>query len=183
MRITRKGVPKSKQHRENITNALRGRKISMETRIKHSKTLTGVSYEEKFGVAKANDIKRKQSLVKKGISTITEEGRKKLSENKKGVKNPMWKNGSSFGDYGLNFNLKFKEIIRDRDNHICMMCGLPELNDEKLSIHHIDYIKKNTCKENCISLHRICHAKTNQNKEYWKAFFNSKLKINGDDGK
>ncbi len=44
-----------------------------------------------------------------------------------------------------------------------------------LFIHHIDYDKKLTIPQNCISLCNPCHTKTNFNRKYWIIFFHSLL--------
>ena len=41
--------------------------------------------------------------------------------------------------------------------------------------HHINYDKKLTIKENCITLCNQCHAKTNFNRTQWTIFFQSLL--------
>jgi hypothetical protein len=84
--------------------------------------------------------------------------------------NSNWKGGLSFEPYSVNFNKMFKELIIIRDNK-CVIC----YKDNQLDIHHIDYDKLNTTKENCITLCRNCHTKTNFNREYWKSFFQNLL--------
>ena len=88
----------------------------------------------------------------------------------KGDKNPNWNNGSSFEDYGKEFNDKLKGKIRSRDNFTCRMCGKNEKElKQKLDVHHIDYDKKNNYEFNLISLCHKCHMKTNpmKNREYF----------------
>ena len=41
-------------------------------------------------------------------------------------------------------------------------------------VHHVDYDKDNTCDNNCITLCRCCHAKTNSNRSYWQSEFGNK---------
>lgn len=53
-----------------------------------------------------------------------------------------------------------------------MICG----SNNRLSIHHIDYNKLNTIKENCVCLCNSCHTKTNFNREHWTKFFQSLMK-------
>lgn len=90
----------------------------------------------------------------------------------KGSKNPAWKDGKSFEPYSPEFNEQLKELIRQRDNYQCQKCGCPEIeNIEKLSIHHIDYDKKNCLPSNLIALCRRCNIKVNINREYWTEYF------------
>lgn len=93
-----------------------------------------------------------------------------------GEDHPNWQGGKSFEEHGPDFNNKFKRAIRKRDNHICMTCGK---HQEKLSrtlgIHHINYDKKLTIFQNCISLCPRCHGLTNYNKKYWITFLQNLL--------
>ena len=78
----------------------------------------------------------------------------------------------------FHFVTRIKEKIRNRDDYICQFCGISqEKFIEKLSIHHINYNKKNNNMSNLISLCNSCHMKTNFNRCYWKKFFG--VKING----
>lgn len=80
-------------------------------------------------------------------------------------------------NYPINFNNSLKELIRNRDNRKCQICGCPEIEcDKKLDVHHIDYNKENYDKNNLISLCHRCHMKTNANRNYWEDYFTSKIK-------
>jgi hypothetical protein len=90
----------------------------------------------------------------------------------------MWQNGKSFEPYGLEFNKDLKEQIRNRDYHICSHCGvLEEQTREKLNIHHIDYNKNNNNQNNLITLCRMCHSRTNSNRNFWERHFQNCMKI------
>ena len=89
-----------------------------------------------------------------------------------GEKTHLWKGGISFEEYSPLFNQQLKDRIRVRDNFICQICGVPELEcDKRLSAHHKDYDKKNNELSNLISLCCSCHAKTGQNRKYWIKHF------------
>lgn len=94
-------------------------------------------------------------------------------------KNPNWQGGKSFEPYTLDFNKRFKEAVKERDHHCCQMCniGLEDLHLLKrtLCVHHIDYDKKNSFPQNCVSLCNKCHSITNMNRNSWKSFFQSLL--------
>ncbi|MFW9872065.1 MAG: HNH endonuclease [Candidatus Thorarchaeota archaeon] len=93
-----------------------------------------------------------------------------------GGKNPNWNGGSSFEPYDKKFNNLFKRRIRKRDNQVCMLCGIhSEKLKRALSVHHINYNKKLTMPENCISLCLPCHMKTNNNRKHWIKFFQELL--------
>lgn len=90
--------------------------------------------------------------------------------------NPNWQGGKSFEIYPLEFNDEVKELIRKRDNYKCKLCNKSQKKDSKnfnrkLSIHHIDYNKKNCIKNNLISLCFKCHMLTNYNRDFWYAYF------------
>jgi len=101
----------------------------------------------------------------------------KGKENKywKGSKNPNWNNGSSFIDYGKEFDKRLKRKIRSRDDFTCRLCRKTEKElKRRLDVHHIDYDKKNNRKINLISLCHGCHMKTNpkKNREYYSKILN-----------
>jgi endogenous inhibitor of DNA gyrase (YacG/DUF329 family) len=75
---------------------------------------------------------------------------------------PNWRGGFSRADYPRTFNERFKEMIRERDNRCCALCGKPGKE-----VHHIDYVKANTTPENCITLCPSCHSRTNANRDRW----------------
>jgi hypothetical protein len=106
---------------------------------------------------------------KKGIK------RPKQSELMSGSGNTNWQGGLSFEEYGMNWTDDLRESIRKRDNHMCQNCGIhqDELEGfhQQLDIHHIDYDKYNLDPKNLVSLCKICHAKTNFNREHWRCYF------------
>lgn len=88
---------------------------------------------------------------------------------------PAWNGGSSFEPYGIEFNLKLREEIRKRDNYTCQECGYNQKYlAKKMSIHHIDYNKRNNDKSNLISLCQTCHLQTNFNRNDWSKYFINK---------
>ena len=99
----------------------------------------------------------------------------KLSISHRGLKSSLWQGGISKEIYPSKWKEVLKRSIRERDKHICQLCGIQQ--DElkgrmkRLSVHHIDYDKKNLDPKNLISLCIKCHTKTNQNRKYWKEFF------------
>jgi len=82
-------------------------------------------------------------------------------------KNPNWRGGTAREGYNCVFNDKLKEQIRKRDNSTCPICK----EIESLCVHHIDYNKKNSTPYNLITLCKSCHAKTNFNRDSWRAYF------------
>jgi hypothetical protein len=85
---------------------------------------------------------------------------------------PMFIDGHARIPYPSSFSNELKLKIRDRDGHSCQKCGKTEQKLQKeLSIHHIDYNKENCRKENLISLCNSCHSQSNNNRDYWFAYY------------
>lgn len=92
-----------------------------------------------------------------------------------GEDNPNWKGGISFLPYCFKFNNELKEIIRQRDDHICQLCNKTQDGERrKLSVHHIHYDKEN-CEPDLITLCRSCNIKVNTAREYYEGLFMNKL--------
>lgn len=98
----------------------------------------------------------------------------------KGKNNPNWKKGISKFPYSFIFDNYLKEQIRKRDNYKCQKCGKLEKEligfHKKLSIHHIDYNKKNCKKSNLITLCNRCNSKVNFQRRFWKNYFQKIVK-------
>jgi hypothetical protein len=91
-----------------------------------------------------------------------------------------WRGGISFEPYPYDFTNELRELIRKRDNYKCQICGCPQEEClRKLSVHHIDYDKKNLNPDNLISLCIKCHIKTNYNREHYIVLFNERVKHYG----
>ena len=80
-----------------------------------------------------------------------------------GVGNPAWKNGIGKLPYSYEFRKELKNEIKKRDGMKCKLC----FGNQRLSIHHIDYDKKNNDLCNLITLCEVCHAKTNYDRKKW----------------
>lgn len=94
----------------------------------------------------------------------------------KGELNNSWLGGKSLEPYGKEFTNELKEKIRRRDNYECQECGFAQSESRcALSIHHIDYDKKNNNFDNLISLCRSCHQQTNFKRDDWMKHFHDKI--------
>jgi hypothetical protein len=179
---------RTEEHNRKIGDAQRGEKNhnygkspSIETRLKRSISLKGhigwlrgkhLSEGHKERIRKAN-MGNKYSLGKKW----SEETRLKQRKIHSGERNASWKGGISFEPYTIDFSNTFKERIRERDNYCCVICNTAQEQDNyKLCVHHIDYNKLNSFPQNCVSLCRFCHVKTNINRLSWTIFFQNLLK-------
>lgn len=85
---------------------------------------------------------------------------------------PNWRGGIGKLPYPYKFNNKLKELIRERDNYMCQICGIEEKKHyRKLDVHHIDYDKDNLNPINLITLCQGCHQRTGYKREYWQEYF------------
>jgi len=76
--------------------------------------------------------------------------------------------------YCEKFNDDFKERCRAYWNWECVVCGIPESEDKRLSVHHVHYDKKMCCNgspKDVVSLCHSCHTATNFNRDKWKEQF------------
>ena len=145
--------------RKNISEALQGNKNTLG---KHWK----LSEEMKRKMSEANMGEKNPNFGK--------------GEKIKGEKNPNWRNGISKEPYSFDFTKELKEEIRKRDNYICQLCNKMQEEElknirRKLTIHHIDYNKKNNQKINLITLCVKCNAIVNYDRLDWINYFKKKL--------
>lgn len=98
-----------------------------------------------------------------------------------GDKNPNWRNGISSEPYCQKFTLEVKEKIREQYNRSCVICGKSEIdNNQRLCIHHVDYNKNQGCDGHewkLVPLCRVCHSKTNGNRDQWEEVIMNKLEL------
>ncbi len=159
---------KDKYNSKEIIHPLLGKKHTKKTKDKISKT-------KKTQFKENPEMAKRLSNAHKG-KKLSIETRKKISENNKGRKHWNWLGGISFEPYDENWTKEFRRLIRKRDNQICMLCGIHrEKLKRALHVHHIDYNKKSSIEENCISLCQSCHMKTSFNREIWIKLFQDLL--------
>ena len=145
-----RGISHSQKTKEKISNANKGKKRSEEFRLMIIKRFAGSHHSKKTKL--------------------------KMSKSAMGKNNSSWQGGLSFEPYSPEFNRQLKELIRQRDGYKCQLCGMPECeNISKLTIHHIDYVKKNCLPDNLITLCRSCNAKVNFDRDYWEEYFKEKI--------
>ena len=86
-----------------------------------------------------------------------------------GQGNPMYLDGQHPQHYPPNFHKQLKRQIRERDNYICQLCGIPQ-NGRNHDVHHIDYDKYNLNEDNLITLCAPCNARVNFNRMRWQEY-------------
>jgi hypothetical protein len=91
-----------------------------------------------------------------------------------GKNHPLWNGGSTEHPYHERWTRRLRRRVLVRDNHTCRECD--KKNPKRLSVHHINYDKKNCWMYNLISLCVPCHTRTNVNRSYWKAHFQKLMK-------
>jgi len=147
-------------------SARKGTRASSETLRKLSESHKGLPSARKGAHLSEEERRIVREATK--LAMANPEIRRKISEAQTGEKSRFWKGGISFLPYSSDWTRALKKAIRKRDNYTCQICGKWE---EKCSVHHIDYNKKNCNPENLIALCRSCHTKTNMDREKWKSFF------------
>ncbi len=162
------------------------KKISEANKGKHFSTKT--EFKKGHKPSKFSEEKRIKTRRNKGWWNDSVKSKKRFSERSKGEKNPSWRGGISFEPYGTDFNKELKDQIIKRDNYRCQECFKHQeelfrkvkggkIKKYKLSIHHIDYNKKNNNPNNLISLCLNCHVKTNFKRDDWTKHFKEKIEI------
>ena len=92
----------------------------------------------------------------------------KISGVMSGSNSPHWRGGPH--PYPEGWRESLREAIRERDNYCCQLCHktYEENNGRRLSVHHIDEVKKNLNPKNLVALCTSCH----------QALHNSNFKMN-----
>lgn len=110
-------------------------------------------------------------------------GKPKSEEHKikhRGESNSNWRGGIGNLPYPFEFNREFKELIRERYDHTCVLCKLTqEQVDHILRVHHIDYDKDNPDPDNFVPLCLSCHGVTSAgNRAYWTKVLQNVVEMN-----
>jgi hypothetical protein len=160
-------------HYKKLSKTLKNRKFSKKSieKMRQVKLINPINYWLGKHRYKTTNEKISKKLKGKHTSFKTEFKKGKFSGNK----HFNWKGGISFEPYTPEFNEQLKERVRFRDSYACQLCGLKQ-NGCKLSIHHIDYNKKNNGLNNLITLCTSCNFKVNYDRIYWKNYFINKIK-------
>jgi hypothetical protein len=156
--------------REN--HPLFGKHLSDETKRKISEKLKGRPFSD--------EVRGKLSEANKG-KVLSEETRRRMGKAREGEENPNWQGGKSFEPYPQDWTEALRETIRRRDNYACKWCSKRqnELTGwfKKLSVHHIDYDKRNCDPKNLITLCNSCNGKVNRDREYWKLILRGEVQL------
>ena len=103
-------------------------------------------------------------------SNPSDETRRKMSIANSGKNNSNWKGGISCTPYcSIWKDTEFRQDIRDRDNNIAWDIGC--WYKGCLSIHHIDYNKKNCHPSNLITVSKGMNSAVNFDREFYTIWF------------
>lgn len=172
-RIKELGYMNSMESREKMRVKATGRKHTEETKEKLRKINMGkkLSKEHRKNIG-LGQLGRIGPMKGKHHSEESKRRMREIFKGNKGKKNGAWKGGISIEPYTIDWTKTLKRSIRERDKYICQICG----KEPAIIVHHIDYDKKNCNPKNLITLCRVCHTKTNFNRESWINYFNQKIK-------
>jgi len=134
--------------------------------LRENNALMNLSERRKI-LFKAGKLKLTKTVFKKGCIPL-------ITPIMFGKENPNWKGGKSFEPYSPEFNKRLKKQIRERDNFQCQCEGS---HKGFLSIHHIDYNKKNSSPWNLITLCLKHNSLANTNRKHWENHFKMKIFI------
>jgi hypothetical protein len=106
----------------------------------------------------------------------------KMSIANSGNRHPNWKGGVACQPYCDAWaDKEYKQSILERDNYQCQNpnCWHREGYAGQLTIHHIDYDKKNCSPDNLIVLCRSCNARSNYNGQEHAEMYQKIIKTGG----
>lgn len=155
-----KGIPMSESQRKLISDRLKGN-----------------SHSSKNGFKKGHV----PWFVKRGVLNPTK--RPEIIERLKdfrGEKHSRWLGGISREPYNFDFSPELKLMIRQRDIFKCQECDMIEEEHQKkyhknLTIHHINYNKKDCNEANLITLCLQCNSLANANRTGWQIYYQERM--------
>lgn len=149
----RRGKPHpDPEHGEKVSRKLKGRKANL-------------SPEGREALSKV----RRKRLLDPEIQAKMQEGLREYHKIRRSLTGEL-------PSYGPEFTSRLRESIRKRDGYICQFCGCSQEENlrrynKRLSVHHINYDKRDSDPLNLISLCLDCHIATNRDRIYWKDYF------------
>lgn len=131
------------------------------------------------GCKRSKETCQKISMANKGKNngmfgkTHTKEVCKIISECQMGEKHHNWRGGISCEPYcDVWIDKEYKQSIRDRDNNKCQNPDCWKNCDHlPLTIHHINYTKKDCVPKNLITLCISCNSRANKNRKEHSSFY------------
>ena len=128
-----------------------------------------------FQTHRTSEFMRQIAIKGNKQRVISDETRRRLSIARTGEKSGCWKGGISYEPYCEQWlDQDYKKSIKERDEYRCLN---PECNKtcKILSIHHIDYNKKNCHPSNLITVCLSCNSKANKNRNWHTSWYKAIL--------
>jgi len=146
-----------------IARSHEGMKMTIETKEKHRKFMTGRQHA--LGLVHTFEQRAKWSKDRKGSNNVM--------YGRIGPLCSAWKGGIAADPYcDVWLDKEYKKDIKDRDNNECQNPDCwKKCSHLPLTIHHIDYIKKNCDPWNLITLCTSCNSRANTNRTKWINFY------------
>lgn len=175
-----KGRIFSKETREKMSASCKGRvpwNKNMPGFIKHTEeTKLKISCLHK---GRKLTIKHKRKLSESNKNKIVSEKTKNLMKENhadfSGKNNPNWKGGIGCEPYcEIWSDEEYKNSIKERDGYICINPYCYK-NSKRLTIHHINYNKKDCKPSNLITLCNSCNAYANKDRKWHKFWYKAIL--------
>jgi 5-methylcytosine-specific restriction endonuclease McrA len=183
--LTKETDPRVTQYAKTLSKNMQGKKLSEEHKNAISRSLLEHKCSEETKENISNSLRNSESYR---ASRETETFKKNMSRAKRGQIPWNRSENPRKNDHGDEFTHLLKENIKKRDYYRCTLCGKKQLDIilenylrnkqqlQKLSIHHIDYNKKNNNEDNLITLCNNCHGKTgSKDKSAWIVVFDLML--------
>lgn len=90
--------------------------------------------------------------------------------NNSGPNSNWWRGGISCEPYCQDWTKEYKEFIKERDGYSCLNPSCLK-KDDRLVVHHINYIKKDCSPRNLITVCNTCNLKANYDREWHTAWY------------
>lgn len=175
IRAVKCGVPLSQETKKRLSQIRKGRKLSESHKEKIRKSHLGEK-NHFFGKKHSGETKRKMQKAAQGKRSGKQNGMfGKVGPlhplyGRRGLLHPGWKGGMSRLPYSLDWTPQLRQEIKERDGNRCLnpVC---DGHDPVLSIHHVNYKKKDCSKTNLITICRSCNSAANKDRRWHEAWY------------
>ncbi len=145
---TIKGKPFSKEHKDKISLALKGK----------AKSFDAIERRREVVLANGNYKGKGNPFYGKKHTPETKAIISSMAKLRIQDKNSNWRGGAKQLPYHPNFTNGFKKLIRQRDGNKCQYCGKTRKQEGKeLCVHHIDHDKMNNDPINLVTVCNLCN--------------------------
>lgn len=92
-----------------------------------------------------------------------------------GPRNPNWGGGLSMRPYPWRFR-EARKVVLSRDQNVCQNATCRG-EDQRITVHHIDYDKANCAPDNLIVLCSSCNSRANFGRDAWAVYYNGLIAV------